>query len=340
VGSVSGPVILAVDGGNSKTDVALVTEDGELLGRAFGPGSNPQRLGVAAVLKIIGDLAEQAAGGPPPPLRHAAVYLAGLDLPAEEEQMATALTGTGWTSSLQSGNDTFALLRAGARSADAVAVICGAGMNCVGARADGRTVRFPSLGYVSGDWGGGVQLGREALWHAVRAEDGRGRPTTLAGAIAAYFGQKQVADVSAAFHFGQIADTRVGELTAVLFDCATHGDPVALDLVARMAEEISTLALVALRRLDRAAAPAEVVLGGGVIRARHPLLEDAVLARIHAGAPRALIRVVTDPPVLGAALLGLDRLAGGRAPTAAEQRLRARLGSADSRSIGASPGRR
>jgi N-acetylglucosamine kinase-like BadF-type ATPase len=321
-------VILAVDGGNSKTDVALVTEDGELLGRAVGPGSNPQRLGVAAALKIIGELAEQAVGGPPP-LRHAAVYLAGLDLPAEEEQMAAALTGTGWTSSLQSGNDTFALLRAGARSADAVAVICGAGMNCVGVRTDGHTVRFPSLGYVSGDWGGGVQLGREALWHAVRAEDGRGRPSELAGAVASHFGHDQVADVSAAFHFGQIAETRVGELTAVLFDCAARGDHVAVDLVARMAEEIATLALVALRRLDRAAAPAEVVLGGGVIRARHPLLEEAVLARIHAGAPRALIRVVTDPPVLGAALLGLDRLAGGRAATAAEERLRAQLGSAD-----------
>ena len=32
------PAVLAVDGGNSKTDVALVAADGTLLGSARGPG--------------------------------------------------------------------------------------------------------------------------------------------------------------------------------------------------------------------------------------------------------------------------------------------------------------
>jgi hypothetical protein len=52
--------------------------------------------------------------------------------------------------------------------------VCGAGINCVGTRADGRVWRFQSLGRISGDWGGGNQLGYDMLWLAVRAEDGRG----------------------------------------------------------------------------------------------------------------------------------------------------------------------
>jgi N-acetylglucosamine kinase-like BadF-type ATPase len=62
-------------------------------------------------------------------------------------------------------NDSFALLRAGTADANAVAVVCGAGINCVGTRADGKTSRFLSLGKISGDWGGGNQLGYDTLWH-------------------------------------------------------------------------------------------------------------------------------------------------------------------------------
>ncbi len=50
-------------------------------------------------------------------------------------------------------NDTFALLRSGTDRGWGVAVVCGGGINCVGLTADGREVRFPSLGPITGDWG-------------------------------------------------------------------------------------------------------------------------------------------------------------------------------------------
>jgi len=34
------PAVLAIDGGNSKTDVALVAADGSLLASVRGPGTN------------------------------------------------------------------------------------------------------------------------------------------------------------------------------------------------------------------------------------------------------------------------------------------------------------
>ena len=84
-------------------------------------------------------------------------------------------------------NDTFAILRAGLPSGAepcGVAVVCGAGINCVGMTPDGRTARFPAIGKISGDWGGGGGLAEEALFFAARAEDGRGEPTALAAAAA------------------------------------------------------------------------------------------------------------------------------------------------------------
>ena len=40
------PAVLAIDGGNSKTDVALVAFDGTLLASARGPGINAHDVGV------------------------------------------------------------------------------------------------------------------------------------------------------------------------------------------------------------------------------------------------------------------------------------------------------
>ena len=201
-------------------------------------------------------------------------------------------------------------------------MVCGAGINCVGVSAAGGVARFPSLGSLSGDWGGGGQLGREALWLAVRAEDGRGRPTALSRAVPDHFGLTTVAEVSAAFHLGDLPAARLHELTPVLLRCAGEGDDVSAEVVERMAEEVVLLATVALGRLHLLDQPAELVLGGGVLAARDPLLLGSVAAKVRERAPQVEIRVVDRPPVVGAALLGMDALGASRA---AEARLREAL---------------
>ena len=99
-----------------------------------------------------------------------------------------------------------------------------------------------------------------------------------------------------------------------------EGDKVARDLVCRQAEEICVMVVVAMRRLGLTAEPTPVVLGGGLMTARDPLLLSEITERITAAAPHASVIVVAVPPVAGAALLGLDHVGAG---PAAERRLRA-----------------
>jgi N-acetylglucosamine kinase-like BadF-type ATPase len=228
-----------------------------------------------------------------------------------------AVGAAGWAEKSIVDNDAFALLRAGTGAADAVAVVCGAGINCVGRTADGRTLRFPALGTLSGDWGGGWDIGALALWHACRAQDGRGPHTTLAGAVAAHFGLATAADVAAAAHLDPRFAERLGELSPLVFAAASAGDATARSVVVRQGEEVVALAGAALRRLGLTRAPAAVVLGGGVLRSRDPVLSGVIRDGLLAVAPHAVPSVVTTPPVLGAALLGLDALGA----TAAAERL-------------------
>ena len=311
--------VLAIDGGNSKTDVCLLSASGQLLGYARGAGSNHQLVGLDAAFSVLAGLVSEAAAeagldAGTCPAQHAAVYLAGADFPREVEMLLGRVSLAGWAAEVSLDNDTFALLRAGTSAANRIAVVCGAGINCVGVSAAGDILRFPSVGVISGDWGGGATLGTEALFLAVRAEDGRGQPTALREAIMQHFGTPSVVDVTAALHFGEMPRGRLHELVPVLLRVAALGDGPARAVVDRQAEEVFLLVRAAVDRLALRDQPTDVVLGGGVLAARHPLLMEGVSRRLAAYAPRANLLVVDDPPVVGAALLGLDSL--GASPDA------------------------
>ena len=319
-------VYLAIDGGNSKTDVVIGTGDGRVLSYVTGGGTCHQTLGLTETMARLDSLVDRAraAAGLDPALTfdRAEIYLACADLPEEFELLTAAVTARGWAQVTTLDNDTYALLRTGTDAADAVAVVCGAGTNCVGRTADGRSLRFASLGKLTGDWGGGAELATQALWHAVRAEDGRGPATDLAKAVAEHFGLPSAEEVGKAVHRGTVGRADLAGLAPVLVDVAAAGDAVARGVVARQADEVVALATAAARRLDLLDRAFVVVLGGGVLRAGGPLLLEPVEAGIRAAAPRSTITVVQAPPVLGAALHALDAF---NAPAAAHAALRAAL---------------
>jgi N-acetylglucosamine kinase-like BadF-type ATPase len=320
-------LVLAVDGGNSKTDVVLVASDGNPVSHVRGPGSSPHHLGVTGAVDLLDELVLKAAAQAGLPAGHpvaelAEVYLAGVDFAIEQETVGAAVRARGWAREHVVDNDTFALLRAGTDAPDSVAVVCGAGINCVAVARDGRHARFASLGRISGDWGGGFELGDEALFHAARAADGRGPATALATLVPQHFGLPDVPAVYEAIHFRRLEHRRLIELAPAVLSASRAGDDVARGIVVHLAEEVVAMACAALTRLDMLDVPTVVVLGGGVLTSRDTTLLDEIDTRLAAVAPRARTVVTEVSPVVGAALLGLDRLG---VPDAAKQVLRSAL---------------
>ena len=311
---MSRPLVLAIDGGNWKTDLALVQADGRVLALVRGPQSSPHHLGLDGSLLVLGDLLAQAldeAGlpnGDGPAAEVGQLLLAGVDFPAEVEEMQAAASARRLATRISVGNDTFAVLRAGTERGWGVGVVCGAGINCVGVAPDGRQARFPALGWSTGDWGGGHDVGIAAVEAAARSEDGRGERTTLEQAVPAHFGQATPSALAEAFHAGRIVERRVVELAPVVFAEAGH-DAVAAAIVDR----------VTLERLELSGEPVEVALGGGLMQSGDPGLIGAIEAGIKEIAPAAALHVTSSPPIVGAALLGLDELDAG---PEAQQRLR------------------
>jgi N-acetylglucosamine kinase-like BadF-type ATPase len=217
-----------------------------------------------------------------------------------------------------------ALLRSGTDRGWGVAVVCGNGINCLGVGPGGREARFLSFGPVSGDWGGGRDIGLAALAAAVRAADGRGPATLLEHAVPAHFGLADPFALARAGHFGEIPEVRLGELAPVVLAVCSE-DAVAAGIVQRLAEEVIAFACAALRRLSLTGADPDVVLGGGVLRAVPDGVVEVIARGVAQVAPDARVAVARSEPIVGAALLGLDAIG---ADASAKTRARTELDAA------------
>jgi N-acetylglucosamine kinase-like BadF-type ATPase len=315
----SGAAILAVDGGASKVDAALLRRDGSVIGAARVRANGYEVTGDRAFLDDIGRAIEAAClvGDIEPerrPVARTGVFcLAGADLPVDDRRITRGLRARGWSGDDVLRNDTLAVLRAGTDRAWGVGLVCGSGMNCSGVSAGGTMFRFPALGTISGDWGGGRDLGEAALWHAVRAEEGRDDATTLRGLVPGHFGLRRPRQLTEAIHIGRIDEHRLRELAPIVFAAAAAGDAVARALVDRQADEVIRMAGTAIRRLRMTATDPDVVLGGGIFRTTDRPFFDRIRHGLTSICALATVRVLTAPPVVGAAMLGLDLVSASRA---------------------------
>ncbi|MCY4193661.1 MAG: ATPase [bacterium] len=320
-------MLVAVDGGNSKTDIALVASNGTVLGTARTAAGSYHAVGMETMIgNIEGGIREASvAGGLDPDDLDPAlgVYcLAGADLPVDDRRLQQVLGAAGIAQKTIVLNDAFAGLRAGSTTGWGISLVCGAGMNCAGVGPTGHTVRFPALGALSGDEGGGGDLAVRALGAAVRGQDGRARRTSLETLIPEHFSLRRPIDVVAAVHVGDVPHNALLGLAPVVFAAAQEDDEVARELVNWLADELVLMGASAIRRMRRARSAFEVVLVGSIWKTSDSGFHDRVRDGLLAVGPQAVLRPLAAPPVLGAALLGSDRL--GLGPRA-ESRLRAQL---------------
>ena len=321
------PALLAVDGGGSKIDATLLRRDGTVLGAERVAAGDYEQTGDDAFLDPIdeairGAVADAGIATMPHPVADLGVFcLAGADLPVDDRRIGRGLARRGWVGEHVLRNDTFAVLRAGTDRTWGVGIVCGFGTNCSGVSPKGRVFRLPAIGPVSGDWGGGGDLGATALYHAIRAADGRGGPNRAPTqrARALRHAHPPPGDGGALRRATLRRAPR--ELAPLVFAEAAAGD-----VIARARRQAGGRDRGHGHRRDPQARDARARPRRGARRRHLPQRVEPVPGAHHSGvhavAPAARIVRLTAPPVVGAAMLGLDLLGSGRA---AHARTRASL---------------
>jgi N-acetylglucosamine kinase-like BadF-type ATPase len=308
---VTDAAVLAVDGGNSKVDVAILAPDGRLLAAVRAPTISHQAVGLAEATRrfeaVIATARDRAGLAPGAPIRTAVACLAGADYPEDLRALRRAFCAIAG-SELQLLNDTFAALRAGASRPWGIALICGQGINGAAVGVDGRRVRFAGVGDIAGDWGGAASVAMAGLGAAVRARDGRGPRTALERTIPAAVGLRRPDAVTYAYYAGRYNEADIGVLAPTVFATAVAGDPVARGIIDRLADELVVMAVALARRAHLTRRDPDVVCGGSVFRTDDAAFHDRIRAGVTAAVPAARMVRLAAPPVLGAALIALDGL--------------------------------
>jgi N-acetylglucosamine kinase-like BadF-type ATPase len=301
------PLLLGVDGGNTKTVALVADADGTVLGAgSAGQGDIHNALDPEdALVEIIGATAAALsdAGTTGADVTASAFSLAGADWPEDFDMLRHELRERlGLSSEPEVVNDAVGALRCGTDDMVGVSAVIGTYAAVAGRNAHG--VLF-HLGFWPESTGAHA-LGSEALAAVWRYMIGLAPPTTLTGRALTRWGCEDEEELLHAFT--RIGDAlpegeRAGFAEAVL-DEAEAGDDIARHIVELVGTRIGDYARVCAERTDQLGAPFPLVLGGGVLKHRSALLRSYVLDRV----PDAQPVYAQVDPVVGAVLIAADRL--------------------------------
>jgi len=320
------------DGGGTRTTCVLCDPRGSVLGVGSGGRSNYHNTGVRNAVASLrrsfeGALAQSGMGKGR--LRLEACFgLAGLDSPEDTAIMRRAIgsmaLGPGERGRDLIVNDWRSAVTGAFIDEPGVALIAGTG--CVAAaQADrGReVVRVGGWGHVVDDRGSSYDIGRDALYAAMRDYDGRGPRTALLRLIMRKLEVREPQGIIAQVYAGHMTVSEIASLSALVGQAADAGDVVAREILKEKGRVLGELVVSAASRLDMLKTRFGVSLNGGVFRAGRPVL-GPLEETIRAAAPGARIVDPRLPPACGAVVLLLRR-AGAKADGTLVTRMKASL---------------
>jgi N-acetylglucosamine kinase-like BadF-type ATPase len=319
---------LGVDAGATKTYALVGDETGRLLSLGKGGPGNHQSPGglVRAMDGIAAAVAAALAGAglTPAAVSHAAFCLAGADLPCDYACLTGAIKARWPDLPFTVMNDSFAGLRAGLTGSWGVVSICGTGTNQAGIGKDGRRLQVGGLGGIFGDYGGGADLGREAVKAVFLGAEQRGPATSLTGPVLRALEADDVDTLRERLYRGEIERSRIFALAPLVFAAANEGDAVAQEILIHMGTRLGQSVGGVIRQLGLTQEAVEVVMAGSIWKGDNPLLVDAFRLAVHRVAPRVRLVRPRFEPVVGAWLLALES-GGGTASEAVYRNLEATM---------------
>jgi len=302
-------LILAVDQGSTKTAALVAAGNGEILGTACARGACHASDGMEAAMAAVRAASQGALSQAGASFSEVALLfggIAGADWPHEYPLLEGAIRTATGVGSVVVVNDCIIARRAGTDCPWGAVLCAGTGLNAAIISPTGESYIFGY--YINGEDHGGTALGRLSLRAVFAAESGIGPPTLLSAGMLSHFGLTTVDDLLHRYEEGRLGPT--SELLPVLVAAVQAGDPVATGLVVDFGERLARYVTAGLRRFGTTQLEQDVVLSGGIFKARLPGLRETVSQAILAEAPRARIVDAIYEPVVGALLLAMERREG------------------------------
>lgn len=303
--------VIGVDVGGSKTHCVVADENGNSIAEGFGGAGNYQVCGVETASDSVKNAlygAMETAGLALEDITYAVLGISGADGPEDFEVLTPMVQQIMGTTRHQIVHDAWIGLRAGTDDYVGVVSICGTGAGHAGRNRVGQTLTLRNLDFITGNYGGGGEIGRKAMHYAFRSEEGTWKKSKLEEAVPAVFGVQNMEEVCAILRRDGMTKQQRYQMPITVFDLARKGDEVSKEIVSGLGYEEGKYAGAVLRRLGMCEEEIPAVLIGSIFRTKEPILIDAYMRAVHEDAPKAYAVIPEEAPVMGAVKLALDHV--------------------------------
>lgn len=313
--------ICGVDGGASKTHLALADRQGRLRAFVAGPGTNHEGRGMRPIYRIFKAMltrACRAARCRPWDVRAGCFGLCGGDLPEDMAHIhREAVTPLGFNGPSLVTNDAFIALFNDRWRDAGIAVTSGSWTKWLGMHGR-RMFMHDGVGHL------GIRL--QATRELTRIHEGYRAPSPFTAALLRFTGFPSYAEYFNRTVYGDgkreyirhTTPAQAERLRRVPEFCAARAarrDPEALRVLGRYADELVEGTMAVVNRLGLRRVSHELVLSGAVL-AGNPILRRLFLTRLRPVSPRSRVVPATARPIRGA-LMYAAHLAGWSLPPSA-----------------------
>lgn len=283
---------IAVDGGGTKTDTVLFSEDGRILSRHIGPGGNPYDIGQEEALKRLGICIESVLKNNSESISGIYGGMAG-EIAYGDFFSPYVLEKFTQIEHSRFDDDGGNLISGTLGHKDGCCIVCGTGSSLF-ARIEGQPLRhIGGKGYLIDTGGSGFELGQAAVKMALRSVDGRIGPTVLTELLSEILGMPVSDKIIPVVHRG--GRPFIASFARTVFAGRLMGDKVCEEIFETQSALLADLTYAASKYFDD---EFDVVMGGGI--AEHfPEYVEAVRAK---SAPGARIIPQQAAPIYGAAV--------------------------------------
>lgn len=308
---------LGVDGGGTKTHIALMDQAGKIVGEGVAGASNPLRVGVenavGNIVKAINnacDISELSRGD----IVSATLGLAGVRRADIKKIVAESFRKRLPIKKIQVVTDAEIALFGTTLGKAGLVIIAGTGSVCIGIDEKGKLALAGGWGPLAGDEGGGAGIAKRALQAIAKASDGRGKPTALSGVASKYFRAAKTEDLIVVIYSPQTDNAKLAGFAREVSETALNGDEVAVEIMQEAGFELGLAAVAVIERLKLQKRKFPIGHVGSVFNTGE-LLTKTLLETIHKIAPKAYLTEPKLIPAYAAAKMAFELFQNGNAKT-------------------------
>jgi N-acetylglucosamine kinase-like BadF-type ATPase len=309
----SGRYLVALEGGGSHSQAAVIDPDGHVLHVSGSSAVNTNFVSFQDAQEAVWQGVSNALDAAGVPGEQVNLFVSALVGPRFGAELFGSLLPNARYRYYDERDVVFA--RAGIYTQHGAAVVSATGATAWAVRADdGRRISLGGWGSLLGDEGSAYAAGLLGMRAAVKAFEGRAEPTGLVDALCQHFGIRRET-----FQHGMVRlayqkplnRTEIAALAVLVTQLAGKGDPAACRIIDKVSTDLTNLALHAARRLFHSEETFPVAAAGGLFNAG-PMVIQPLQEGLSREFPNARLILGSAEPAVALGMLALDDIIHNR----------------------------